>query len=82
MYMNGAKQFNNVEGSVKDISIVTQELIKMLDTKPNMLDLIKYRITGSNADIVDNREDADVTYGITGCTYNIDRVDEILSTML
>ena len=76
--MNGNHSMNRVEGAVNDVSIVSRELVKMIDTKPNMLDLVKYRTSTPNITIVEKKEDADVTYGIENCTYTVDRVDEIL----
>lgn len=82
LYMNGHEQFNRVEGAINDISIITRELIKMIDTKPNMLDLIKYQVISSGFNVVESKEDASITYGINDCTYSVDRVDEILANLL
>lgn len=82
IFMNGVDSMNRVEGAVNSISTVAKEIVKMNDTKPNMLDLIKYHINASNAEIVENKEDATISYGITGCTHSVDRVDEILSELL
>jgi stress response protein SCP2 len=82
LFMKGLNQCNRVEGAVQNISTVIKELVKMYDTKPNMLDLVKYRIEASNVEIVESKEDATVTYGITGVTHSVDRVDEILAELL
>ena len=82
IFMNGSNSMNRVEGAVKDVSTVAREIVKMVDTKPNMLDLITYQVNASNAELVENKEDATVTYGITECTHSVDRVDEILAELL
>ena len=53
-----------------------------MNTKPNMLDLIKYRIENTNGTLVKDKKDATITYGFDGCTHSMDRVDEILAEML
>lgn len=82
LYMNGPNNLNRVEGAVNNVSAVAKEIVRMVDTKPNMHDLISYHVEFSNAELVENKEDATVTYGITDCTHSVDRVDEILSELL
>jgi hypothetical protein len=82
LYMNGPNSLNRVEGAVNNVSTVAKEIVRMVDTKPNMHDLISYHVEFSNAELVENKEDATVTYGITDCTHSVDRVDEILSELL
>lgn len=82
LYMNGTSSMNRVEGAVNDVSTTAREIVKMVDTKPNMLDLITYRMKSSGIEIVENKEDATATYGITDCDYSVDRVDEVLSELL
>ena len=82
LFMKGTSNFNRVEGAVQDVSTIAKQLVKMYDTKPNMLDLVTYRIAGSNAEIVADKSEADITYGVEDCTYSVDRVDEILAELL
>jgi len=82
IFMNGTSSMNRVEGAVNDVSTVAREIVKMVDTKPNMLDLITYQVNASNATLVETKEEATVTYGITGCTHSVDRVDEILAELI
>lgn len=82
LYMNGPNSLNRVEGAVNNISVVAKEIVKMVDTKPNMLDLITYQVNASNAELVEDKEEATITYGIAGCTYSVDRVDEIISKLI
>ena len=82
LYMNGNHSFNRVEGAVNEISTVAKELVNMVNTKPNMLDLLTYQMNASTAEIVENKEDATVTYGIKDCDNNVDRVDETLAELI
>ena len=82
LYMNGTSSLNRVEGAVNNVSTVAKEIVKMVDTKPNMLDLITYQVNASNAELVEDKEEATITYGITECTHSVDRVDEILAELL
>jgi len=82
IFMNGESSMNRVEGAVNDVSTVAREIVKMVDTKPNMLDLITYQVNASNATLVETKEEATITYGITGCTHSVDRVDEILAELI
>lgn len=82
IFMNGTNAMNKVEGAVNDVSTVAREIVKMVDTKPNMLDLITYQVNASNATLVETKEEATVTYGITECTHSVDRVDEILAELI
>lgn len=82
LYMNGENNFNNVEGAVNDISIITREAVNMVNTKPNMFDLIYYRLSNANVELVSDKNDADFTYGVNDCDLSIDRVDEILANFL
>ena len=82
IFMNGTNSMNRVEGAVNDVSTVAREIVKMVDTKPNMFDLITYQVNASNATLVETKEEATITYGITGCTHSVDRVDEILSELI
>jgi stress response protein SCP2 len=82
LYMNGQNSLNRVEGAVNNVSTLAREIVKMVDIKPNMLDLITYQVNASNAKLVEDKEEATVTYGIDGCTHSVDRVDEILAELL
>lgn len=82
MYMNGISNYNTNEGAINDISIVTKELVNMIQTKPNMYDLLMHHVKASNSSIVSDKDESDISYGVNDCTHNIDRVDEILANLL
>tara|TARA_R110000772_G_scaffold20466_5_gene56910 strand:+ start:68144 stop:70321 length:2178 start_codon:yes stop_codon:yes gene_type:complete len=82
MYMKGSDNYNSNETSITDVSTITKELVKMIDNRPNMYDLISYNMFGSNATMVENRSEAEITYGLEGCDFNVTDVDVILSELL
>ncbi len=82
LYVDSIDKKNRVEGAYNDISIISKEMIRMIDTKPNMFDLINYNVIGRSGTIVESIEDADITFGVKDCTYNVSEVDKILSEMI
>jgi len=83
MYMSGRNNsYNSNEGAINDISIVTKELVKMIETRPNMFDLVNYHIEASKAEIVNDKSEAELTYGIKDCDFNVTNVEDILAEML
>lgn len=83
MYMRGnSHRHNSNETAITDVSTVTKELVKMIENRPNMYDLISYTVGGSKAIIVKDREEAEITYGLDGCDFNVSEVDVILSDIL
>lgn len=83
MYMSGrSNNYNSNEGAIHDISIVTKELVKMIETRPNMFDLVQHHMEGSKANLVEEKSEAELTYGIEDCNFNVTNVEEILSEML
>lgn len=86
MYMKGNyHSFNSVEVATREIKTVAKGLIDMINTRPNMYDLLTYNALGANVTIVKERELADITYGIEGCDFNINdgsSIQEVLSEMI
>lgn len=82
IYVKGIESCNRVEGAINNISTITQAVANMVNTRPNMYDLVSRRLEAGNAQFVDNKEEADITYGIENCDFTVDRVEEILSNML
>jgi len=83
MYMKGSDNGRNSnQTSITDVSTITKQLVKMIDNRPNMYDLITYNVGGSKATMVEKREDAEITYGLDGCDFNVTDVEVILSELL
>jgi len=82
MYIHCLGSFNRVEGAYKDISIVTQEIARMIDTKPNMGELAEFHAKGRKAEIISEKENADFTFGIKNCNFNVNDTALILNELL
>lgn len=82
LYVNGMESHNNVEGSFDDISTVTQQMVRMNITRPNVYDLAKANCEGRGAELVEDRWEADVTIGLKDCDYNVSDIGPILSDLI
>jgi hypothetical protein len=82
LYVTSCEQHNRVEGAVKDISTITGEMVRMGQTQPNLYDLALLHQRARGATLTQNRAEADLTVGLSGCDYSADRVEQILSELL
>jgi stress response protein SCP2 len=83
LYVNGFSSVNRVENASMNISVISKAAIEMINSRPNMLDLVTRFVQAGNVQMVDNREEADFTYGVDDdCDMSVNRVDEILSVFL
>jgi len=82
LYVNGLHTHNRVEGAYEDISSITREVAKFSETRPNLMSLAAYHAEGRNAELVQDKDDADITFGVHGCDYNAGDVEVILSELL
>ncbi|MCP3926407.1 MAG: TerD family protein [Desulfobacterales bacterium] len=82
LYVNGVNAGNNVEGAHSDISVITREMLRMIDTRPNMFDLAHRNIKGRCAVLVENKDEADITFGIKDCDYNVSNIETVLSELI
>lgn len=83
LYVGGVGTHNRVEGSYQDISTITREMVRMIDTRPNVHDLAHCHTLARKATLTQERTEADVTFGVDAdCTYNVMDVQTILSELL
>ena len=82
LYMRGLTKRNTVEGAISDISIVTQEMVRLGEMLPNLYDLAVLHQQARGAQAVEQAEEADITFGLSGNTYSADRVERILAELL
>lgn len=81
IYM-GAKAFhNNVEGTHLSVARVSREIARFTTTRPTMKTLAEIHAAARGAKLVDER-DADISFGVRGCTYNATDVETVLSELL
>lgn len=82
LYVGAVEQHNRVEGAVQDISVITREMVRMGQIRPNLYDLAVLHREARGAQAVEAREQAELTFGLTGCDYSVDRVEKLLSELL
>jgi len=75
-------RYNRVEGACDDISIISREMVKMNKTRPNMHSLAHYNAIGRSGNIVEDKEHADITIGVSDCDYNVGEIDKILEELI
>ena len=56
LYVNWEDNYNNVEWSNQNTSIIMKEVIQMKDTKPNFYDLFEYYINANGSKIITKEE--------------------------
>ena len=82
LYVGGLSQHNRVEGAESNISIISQEMVKMHNTRPNMLDLAMFNRKGRKGIVAQTKKSADITIGIKGCDYNVTEIEKILCELI
>ena len=74
---------NSVEGSLFNISTIVWEIIKMVDSKPNIKDLAVYNIKALDWIITDNLDQADIVFWLHEWDYNlVNNVEKILNDLI
>lgn len=82
MYVNSLDFYNNVEGSLTDITAMCSELAKFTQTRPVLSDLAVAHANARKATIVENKEEAEISFGVKDCTYNATDIELILSELI
>lgn len=82
LYVGTRILYSNVENSLNSLSTIVKEVSNMVNTKPNMFDLSYYNCLGRKAEIVNEKQLADITIGVKDCDYNSNDIEKILSKFL
>ncbi|WP_462251170.1 TerD family protein [Ekhidna sp.] len=82
LYVSGQDFHNNVEGSKDDVSLLCSQVADFVKTRPTMLELATLNSRSRGAEIVEEIEKADITFGIKGCTYNATDIERVLSELI
>jgi len=82
LYVGKSNDYITIEKNKEEISTICKQMVGFIDTKPNMLDLVRYHIQSRNAFVVANKEGADITFGLDDCDYSVDKPEIILSGLL
>jgi len=82
LYMGGKALHNNVEGNYGNVSLACRALREFTTTRPSMLQLALLHLEARGGERVDAPGDAEITFGVTGCTYNATDTATILARLL
>lgn len=75
-------QMSTAEGARQDISAITREMVRMVDTRPNLLDLARHHVRGRGATEVDDVAAADIRFGIGRGDYDALALERVLADLL
>lgn len=79
LFVSAKALHNRVEGAYHDVALLCSQLATFVDTQPILADLAEAHVTARQAVRTDNYAEADITFGLTSCTFNATNAEEILS---
>ena len=82
LYMAGRALHNNVEGSHHNVARASRAIAGFTRTRPTMLNLALAHADARGGRLVEAREEAEITFGVEGCTFDAGDVTTILSELL
>lgn len=82
LYVSGRALHNTVENTTGDVALLARQLSKFVKTRPTLDALAKYHVRSRGAELVDEKERADITFGRENCTYNAYNIEKILSELI
>ncbi len=82
LYVGSRQLENRVESSASDVELIGRELLRFTETRPTMLRLAELHRDARGAAAALRREDADLTFGLDGCTHDAGRAERVLSELL
>ena len=82
LYVSGAALHNCVEGSFDDVSIITREMVRMLDTRPNMHAVAVYHANHRGANLVSSKDKCDISFGVEDCDFTVTQIEKTLAELI
>lgn len=82
LYVGGLEFHNNVENSKQNVGLISSQIARFTRTRPVVSDLALAHAEARKATLVDDREDADITFGIQGADYNATDIEHLLSELI
>ncbi len=82
LYMGGSSMHNDVEGNYGNVALACRALREFTSTRPSLLQLAELHLQARGGVRVDDAAQADVTFGIDGCTYSAVDSAKILAELL
>ncbi len=81
LYMGSNNYHNTVEGAFSMVSSMSREIANFTETRPTLFDLAQLHLR-ARLGTASEREQADLLFGATGCTYNASDIEVLLSELL
>jgi len=82
LYVSGKALHNNVEGSNDNVSVIGKELSTFVQNRPNMYTLSMMNLEARYGEMVQEKEEADVSIGLKNCDINVTDVEKILTELI
>lgn len=82
LYVHSVESGNRVEGAISDISSITREMARQLETRPTVQQLALHHANARGASLVEKPGEADLTFGVADGDYCILRMERILAELL
>ncbi len=81
LYVTGSRSHNTAERAVSDLSVLSAEMVKLGEMLPNLYDLAVLHQQARGAQRVESQPEAEISFGLSGQTYAVDRMEKILSEL-
>lgn len=82
LYMSGLEVHNRVENNVHDVSLAAAAMVELGRMLPNYYDLAELHQQARGGQRVENLPEADLSFGLSGTTYAVDRFEKVLAELL
>jgi stress response protein SCP2 len=82
LYVSSKQLRNNVEGTFSEVALMCRELAQFTVTRPVMKDLAMTHAWAREGELVANKEEATITFGVENCTYNTLEIEKVLTELL
>ena len=82
LWVNAQENYNNVEGSLDTVSIITREVTKIVKTKPSFYDLALFHSQAKGLKIVEEEEKSDIIFWVKEWTYNLFNTEKLMNELL
>lgn len=82
LYVGQRSHANTVEGNISETQQICRELSRFVNTRPNLHALVEKHVRARKANMVNNRDEADITIGLEGSTYDLSKAEEVLANWL
>jgi len=82
LYMGARAFYNNVEGAHGNVALACREIGRFTHTRPTLSQLAELHAVARGARAASARDAADITFGVSDCTYNAGDTERILAELM